>query len=71
MDGCQFQKKSFTICLNQSKAYNDNYDKIDWNSPTLQECSECGGTLALLGMKEKETGKEQYYCNKCNKKVIL
>lgn len=32
MNGCQFEKKKFTICPNQSKKYDKNYDKIDWQT---------------------------------------
>lgn len=28
-------------------------------------CQECGASLSLLGLKDRQTGYIQYYCNKC------
>ena len=71
MDGCQFQKKRFTVCLNQSKKYDENYSKIDWGNFNFKKCPNCETILSLLGLKDKETNLDQYLCSKCNKRWLL
>lgn len=57
--------------MNQSKKYNDNYAKIDWDKSDFKKCPKCRMILSLLGLKDKETNLDQYLCSKCNKRWLL
>lgn len=62
----KYLNKKFSVFMG-TKEYSDKYTEIQWGEP---KCPICHNILSLLGMKDKKTGKNQYVCNKCNKRIL-
>jgi formamidopyrimidine-DNA glycosylase len=65
----KYQNKTFSVFMGGSENYRNNYDQINWNRS--EQCPLCNKQLSLLGLKDKATGKNKYWCPNCYKEIIL